>query len=111
MKNVNCFKIIKDLFPLNRSLTGKPNLITLKYLKTIVPRLKIKKFYSGEKFFDWKIPMEWNVNDAYIEDLKGNKVLEFKKNNLHLVGYSKPINRIISKKELFTLIKLPMTLF
>ena len=101
MKNVNCFKIIKDLFPLNRSLTGKPNLKTLKYLKKIVPKLKIKKFNSGEKYFDWKIPLEWNVKEAYIEDLCGKKVVDFKKNNLHLVGYSKPVNKVLKRKDLF----------
>ena len=100
MNTVNCFKIIKDLFNINRSLTGKGNLKTLRYIKKIVPKLKIKYFNTGERYYDWTIPKEWNVTDAYIEDLKGKKVIDFKKNNLHLVGYSEPIKKIVKKKEL-----------
>lgn len=100
MNKVNCFKIIKDLFHVNRSLTGKGNLKTLRYIKKIVPKLKIKHFNTGERYYDWTIPKEWNVKDAYIEDLKGKKVIDFKKNNLHLVGYSEPIKKILKKKEL-----------
>ena len=59
------------------------------------------KFNSGEKYFDWKIPLEWNVKEAYIEDLYGNKVVDFKKNNLHLVGYSKSVNKVLKRKNLF----------
>ena len=98
MNKVNCFKIIKDLFHVNRSLTGKGNLKTLRYIKKIVPKLKIKHFNTGERYYDWTIPKEWNVKDAYIEDLKGKKVIDFKKNNLHLVGYSEPIKKILKKK-------------
>jgi len=90
----------KDLFPINRSLTGEGVRQTLQYLKQIVPELKIHSIESGKKVFDWEIPLEWNVNDAYILDEQGNKIADFKKNNLHLVGYSIPVNKIIGLDEL-----------
>ncbi len=75
------------LFPLNRSITGKDYQKSLNILSEIIPLKKIN-FATGKKVFDWQIPKEWNVNEAYIEDKKGNKVIDFKKNNLHLLGYS-----------------------
>ena len=91
----------KKLFPINRSLTGKGSLKTLKIIKSEIPKLKIKKFNSGKKVYDWRVPDEWNVFDAYIKDKKGKKIIDFQKNNLHLVGYSEPIKKKINKKELF----------
>ena len=90
----------KDLYPITRSLTGEGVKQTLKIIQKEFPELKIKKFKSGEKVFDWRIPDEWNVNDAYIIDKFNNKIIDFKRNNLHLVGYSIPIKKIITKKEL-----------
>ena len=58
--------IIKKLMPLNRSLMGEGNLKTLKILKTYNKNLQIKSFRSNEKFYDWRIPNEWLVKDAYI---------------------------------------------
>ena len=63
--------------------------------------MKIYSIKSGTKVFDWKIPPEWSVSDAYIIDKYNNKIIDFKKNNLHLVGYSIPINQLLSKKKLF----------
>ena len=101
MKNFNFTKCLKDLFNLNRSITGKDTLKTLNYFKKINNEFKIIKFKTGTKVFDWQIPLEWNVNDAYIEHIKTKKKFaEFKKNNLHLVGYSIPIKKIIDLKVL-----------
>ena len=86
----------KKLFPLNRSLTGKGNVKTLKLIKSQLPNLQIKYFSSGEKVFDWKIPMEWNVQDAWLKDSRGKKILNFKENNLVLLGYSKSINKVVN---------------
>ena len=91
----NLIKLGKKLFPLNRSLTGIDNLKTLNILKNNTSRLKIKKFKSGKKVYDWKIPDEWNVLEAYVKDKYGNKIINFKKNNLHLVGNSKPFNHFL----------------
>ena len=60
----NLIKLGRKLFPLNRSLTGTDNLKTLNILKNNTSRLKIKKFKSGKKVYDWKIPDEWNVLEA-----------------------------------------------
>ena len=89
------------LFPITRSLTGKGVQKTLKIIQKEFPKLKIKKFKSGTKVFDWNIPEEWNVTDAYVIDKYNNRIIDFKKNNLHLVGYSIPIKKNITKKELF----------
>tara|TARA_B100000989_G_scaffold290507_1_gene263750 strand:+ start:2998 stop:4353 length:1356 start_codon:yes stop_codon:yes gene_type:complete len=90
---------IKQLFPINRSLTGNGNRKTLRSLKKICKQLKILEFSSGKKVFDWTIPPEWNVKDAFIK-CDGKKIVDFKKNNLHLVSYSEPINKEIGFKEL-----------
>lgn len=95
------WKSLKDLFPLNRSLTGPDNYKTLSYVKKeFVPGLKINKVKSGSKVFDWKVPSEWKVKKAYIKNASGKKIVDFKKNNLHLVSYSVPFKGKISKKEL-----------
>ena len=96
------FNISKNiLFPLNRSITGKGTLKTLSIIKKEFPKLKITSIKSGTKFFDWRVPPEWNVNNAYVLDDQGKKIIEFKKNNLHLVGYSVPYFKILKKNKLF----------
>ncbi len=93
------FKLGKNiLFPINRSITGAGIVKTLKIIKKIHPKLKLKFFKTDKKVFDWKIPYEWNISDAYILDFKNKKIVDFKKNNLHLVGYSQPINMSLKKK-------------
>ena len=77
-------------FPICRSITGEGNRTTLKIFKKKLKNLKIKEIKSGTKVFDWKIPPEWNVKDAYIIDKYNQKIVSFKSNNLHLISYSKP---------------------
>ena len=89
-----------ELFPICRSITGDGVRQTLKIIKKSFPKLKIHKINSGKKVFDWTIPEEWNVKEAYILDRNNNKIIDFKNNNLHLVSYSVPVNRKLSKKEL-----------
>ena len=67
------FNLIKDLFPLNRSLTGDGNAETIKKIKKIITKIRILKFKSGSKVFDWTVPKEWNVKDAYILDPQKKK--------------------------------------
>ena len=93
------YNLIEKLFPINRSLTGNGNRKSLKILNSVCKNLKILEFKSGSKVYDWNIPDEWNVKDAYIEYNK-KKIIDFKKNNLHLVSYSAPINKTLSYKEL-----------
>ena len=84
----NILNFAKSIWSFNRSLSGEGNRATLKKIKEIVKKLNIKSIKSGSKCFDWKIPNEWNVNSAYFEDEKKNRYCDFKKNNLHLLGYS-----------------------
>ena len=96
------YKIAKDkLYPLTRSLTGQGVRDTLKIIQKEFPKLKIKKIKSGTKVFDWRIPPEWNISDAYILDKYNRRIIDFKKNNLHLMSYSIPIKKLITKHELF----------
>ena len=97
-KIINFLK--KEAFNLNRSLGGKNNIITLKKIKKIIQKLKIKKIKSGSKVFDWKVPKTWSVKDAYIKDHNGKKIIDIKNNFLHVLNYSSKINKTISKKEL-----------
>ena len=70
--------LIKKLLPLNRSIMGTDNLKTLQTLKKYNNNLKIKYFSSGEKVFDWKIPKEWKINQAYILNPENEKICDFK---------------------------------
>ncbi len=90
----------KDVFPLNTSITGKGNRKFLSIIKKYFPKLKIFKINSGKQVFDWKIPPEWNIKKAYVLDKNKNKIINFKDHNLHIVGYSIPVNKILKKKEL-----------
>ena len=90
----------KKLFPLNRSITGKGLYQSLKILKKRNKIIKIKKFNSGRNVFDWIVPPEWSVRNAYVEDSYGKKIIDFKKNNLHLVSYSTNVNKKISFQKL-----------
>jgi aminopeptidase-like protein len=82
----------EDLFPICRSITGPGVRETLLYIKEILPALKIHSVPTGTKVFDWTVPNEWFVHDAYIKDSHGNKIVDFENNNLHLVSYSKPMD-------------------
>ena len=81
-------------------MTGNGVRKTLSLIKQELPDLKLLKLKSGTKVFDWTIPDEWNVKDAWIKDTNGKKICEFKKNNLHLMGYSKPIHKKLNLEEL-----------
>ena len=93
-------KWASDLFPINRSITGKGVRDTLFFIKGIVPNLEIRRIPSGEKVFDWTVPKEWEINEAYIEDKNGNRIIDFVNNNLHVVGYSEPVDKWINIDEL-----------
>jgi aminopeptidase-like protein len=87
------------LWPICRSITGNGLRESLDIINEIVP-LKITEVPSGAKVFDWTVPKEWNIIDAYILTPEGKKICDFKINNLHLVNYSVPVNVEISYKEL-----------
>ena len=98
--NKEIYSFAKKIFPYPRSITGDGVRETLKEIKKINPKLKIYSIPSHSKVFDWHVPLEWKVNEAYIITPDGKKICDFKKNNLHLIGYSIPVNKIISKNQL-----------
>ncbi|OFX38227.1 MAG: hypothetical protein A2X08_09155 [Bacteroidetes bacterium GWA2_32_17] len=89
------------LWPINRSLSGNGNRGTLKILSEIID-LNIIEVPSGTKCFDWTVPPEFNVKEAWIKDVNGEIVVDFAKNNLHLLGYSEPFRGKLSFEELKT---------
>ena len=96
----NMLALAKELWPLNRSLTGQGVRDTLAILSRELKELEIGFFQTGEICSDWTIPMEWNVREAFLIDPLGNKVCDWSVNNLHLVGYSKPVNLELTLDEL-----------
>jgi len=88
------------LFPINRSLTGPGVRETLSILQEHLQDLQIYEVKSGTSAFDWEIPNEWSVNDAYVKDETGKKIIDFKTSNLHLMGYSTPVNYLVTREEL-----------
>ena len=100
------YELIQDLYPICRSITGNGVRETLNKIKQHIP-LNISEVPTGTKVFDWKVPKEWNINDAYIKNSKGEKIVDFKKSNLHVLNYSIPIHKKISltelKEHIFTL--------
>ena len=90
----------RDLFPICRSLTGPGVRATLGYIKKLLPGLEIHSVPTGTKAFDWTVPDEWTVRDAYIADEAGNRVVDFRESNLHVLGYSEPVDRVLELSEL-----------
>ncbi len=103
-------KYFDRLWPICRSITGEGLRETLKILQEIIP-LKLTEIPTGAKVFDWEIPKEWNISDAYIITPEGKKIANFKNNNLHVVNYSVPVNETIEYPQLiqhiYTLPDLP----
>lgn len=95
-----CYALAEELWPLPRFLTGNAVRATLQRLKVELPPLHIHSVESGSKAFDWDVPPEWNIRAAYIEDEAGNRVVDFADNNLHIVGYSEPVDVTLSLDDL-----------
>jgi aminopeptidase-like protein len=95
------YDLIKKLYPICRSITGNGVRQTLALLQDYIP-LEVHEVASGTKVFDWEVPKEWNINDAYVKDSAGNKIIDFQSLNLHVVSYSVPINANLTLQELKT---------
>jgi len=94
------YRWAKDLFPICRSLTGAGVREIFDYLQNLIPELTVHSIKSGEDVFDWQVPLEWNIKDAFIENESGEKIIDFKVNNLHVVGYSEPVDLILALDDL-----------
>lgn len=90
----------KDLFPICRSITGDGVRQTLQYISNVIGGLDVHEVASGTTCFDWTVPNEWNIRDAYVMNESGEKIIDFKKSNLHVVGYSEPVDAVMSLEEL-----------
>ena len=94
------YELLKELFPINRSLSGEGVRETLKILKRENPELTIHSIKSGSQVFDWEVPNEWNCFKAYIITPDGKKICDYNQNNLHLVQYSIPFEGELELEEL-----------
>lgn len=91
--------LIRELYPITRSITGSGLRATIARLSEIVP-LQVTEIPSGTKVFDWTVPDEWSIEDAFIEADTGERVVDFKSSNLHVVGYSQPVDATMALAEL-----------
>ena len=101
-EGIEMHRLCAQLFPINRSLTGVGVRQTLQILREHMPELKIYEVPTGTKCFDWEVPEEWGITEAYIEGPDGKKIVDLATNNLHVVGYSIPVDETLSLEELQT---------
>lgn len=97
---MNMYELAQKLFKIPRSITGNGVRETLKILKDICPLMKIVEVPTGTKAFDWQVPKEWNIKDGWIKNSKGEKIIDFKENNLHVMSYSTPVHKKVNLNEL-----------
>ena len=93
------YGLMRELFPICRSITGNGVRQTLNIIQKDIP-LKVHEVASGTEVFDWTVPKEWNIRDAYVKNSKGEKIVDFSKSNLHVLNYSIPIHKSVSLREL-----------
>jgi aminopeptidase-like protein len=91
--------LVRELFPINRSLTGDGVRETLRIVSRNIP-VVVREVQSGTKVLDWEVPREWNIRRAAIKSLDGEAIVDFATSNLHVVGYSKPVRGEITRTEL-----------
>lgn len=93
------YTFIGELYPICRSITGDGVRETLRRIQSHIP-IEIHEVPSGTKVFDWTVPKEWNIRDAYVKDSRGQRVIDFQASNLHVVSYSLPFRGKLSLREL-----------
>jgi len=84
-----------ELYPICRSITGNGLRETLRRIGERIP-LQIQEVTSGTQVFDWTVPREWNIRDAYVKNSRGDRVIDFRDSNLHVVNYSVPTQMKVS---------------
>tara|TARA_X000000950_G_scaffold279848_1_gene373297 strand:+ start:42 stop:1325 length:1284 start_codon:yes stop_codon:yes gene_type:complete len=98
MDKINLSKIFDELFPINRSILGPGYIKSLNIVKRYI-NFSLLKYKSGKRIFDWVVPKEWHIVDAYI-NYKNRKIIDMKKNNLHVVNYSEKVDKLLNLKKL-----------
>jgi len=98
---VEMHQLISELYPICRSITGNGVRATLDILRKHIP-LETHEVPTGTAVFDWTIPREWNIRDAYVKNFKGERIIDFNKSNLHVVNYSVPVKAKMPLEELKT---------
>jgi aminopeptidase-like protein len=93
------YDLMVKLYPICRSITGNGVRKTLDIISEQIP-LEKYEIPTNTQVFDWTIPKEWNIKDAYVKKSNGEKIIDFKKSNLHVLNYSTPVNKIVSLSEL-----------
>ena len=88
------------LFPICRSITGDGFRRSLEIIREQVPEMKVYEVPSGTQVFDWTVPREWNIRGGWIRNRRGETIIDFQQSNLHVLGYSLPIHRVVSREEL-----------
>lgn len=92
-------RLIADLYPICRSITGEGLRDSLRRIQREIP-LAIREVPTGTPVLDWTIPREWNIRDAYIKNSRGERIVDFRRSNLHVVSYSIPVHERLSLAEL-----------
>lgn len=98
------YALCAKMFPYCRSITGDGVRETLAALREIVPEITVHEVKSGTKAFDWTVPKEWRIRDAWVKNSRGEKIVDFKEHNLHVVGYSTPVDKEVNLEELKTIL-------
>ena len=99
-EGASMYRWAADLYPICRSITGPGVRETLTYLAGLLPGLEIRSVPSGTQAFDWTVPDEWTIRDAYVADEDGNRIIDFRRHNLHVVGYSEPVDQWLTLDQL-----------
>ncbi|MBO4903117.1 MAG: DUF4910 domain-containing protein [Lachnospiraceae bacterium] len=94
------FDLCKEMFPICRSITGNGVRETFALIRKILPEMQLFEVPSGTEVFDWTIPKEWNITEAYLEDESGKRIVDMADTNLHVLGYSVPVDEKLSLQEL-----------
>jgi len=98
-EGLEAYAAVEALYPICRSITGDGVRQSLRVLQEIIP-LELHEVPTGAQVFDWTVPKEWNIRDAYIKNAAGERVVDFQRSNLHVLNYSVPVDRTMSLAEL-----------
>ena len=99
------YDLAERLFPIGRSLTGEGVRKSLQIIKEQIPELEIYQVPTGTQVYDWIVPQEWEITEGYIEDEEGIRIVDYAENNLHVMGYSAPLDKYVDLEELYSYIR------